>query len=62
MTNTGCTKKGPLEISILNLFKRSDFTFSPVFQNFEPISSEHLNDTHQNLKCLKNAELRERIS
>ena len=46
-------KKCPVAIFSLNLFQRCNFTFSHVFrnQNFEPISSGHLNDTYE--ECLK---------
>ena len=40
---TGCPKKCPIAIFSLNLFQRSDYTFSHVFRNqsFEPVSSKH---------------------
>ena len=41
-------KKCPIAIFSLNLFQRSDLTFSHVFrnQNFEPVPSKHFKHTH----------------
>ena len=41
-------KKCPIAIFSLNLFQRSDYTFSHVFrnQNFEPVPSKHFKHTH----------------
>ena len=47
-SNTGCPKKCPKAICSLNLFQRSDYTFSHVFrnENFEPVPSKHFKQTH----------------
>ena len=41
-------KKCNIAIFSLNLFQRSDYTFSHVFrnQNFEPVRSKHFKHTH----------------
>ena len=41
-------KKCPIASFSLNLFQRSDYTFSCVFrnQNFEPVPSKHFKHTH----------------
>ena len=41
-------KKCPIAIFSLNLFQRSDCTFSHVFrnQNFEPVPTKHVKHTH----------------
>ena len=41
-------KKCPIAIFSLNLFQRSDLTFSHVFrnQNFEAVPSKHFKHTH----------------
>ena len=45
----GVPKKCPIAMFSLNLFQRSDLTFSHVFwnQNFEPVPSEHFKHTQQ---------------
>ena len=47
-----CKQKCPIAISNLNLFWRSNFTFSQVFrdQNVEPVQSGHFNATHWELQ------------
>ena len=44
----GVPKKCNIAIFSLNLFQRSDYTFSHVFrnQNFKPVPSKHFKHTH----------------
>ena len=47
-TNVQGVPKCPIATFSLNLFQRSNYTFSHVFrnQNFEPIPSKHIKHTH----------------
>ena len=53
LTNVqGVPKKCPIATFSLNLFQKSDYTFSHVFwnQNFEPIPSKHFKHTYSQYK------------